>query len=105
VGFSVYDQPARIVRAVASRGVDIAVVWGPLAGYYGALQQPPLRVTPVAAAADGPSLPFAFDMSLAVRTGDADRRAALDRVIDRRRAEIDAILAEYHVPRVDREGS
>ena len=66
--------------------------------------------SPIARAAcgaqmDTPSLPMAFDISLAVRTGDRDRRDVLNGIIERRRADIDAILAEYGVPRVAREGS
>ena len=104
-GFPIYHDPARIVRAVAEGQVDVAVVWGPLAGFYAARQDPALRVVPVAAPADGPALPLAFDISVAVRSDDSERRDLLDRVIDRRRADIDAILAEYDVPRVVQEGS
>jgi mxaJ protein len=105
VGFPVYDDPARIVRAVATGAIDIAIAWGPLAGYYAARQNPALRVVPVASQSDGAFLPLAFDISLAVRTGDEARRDELDRIIDRRRRDIDTILAEYHVPRVAKEGS
>jgi mxaJ protein len=45
---------------------------------------------------------MAFDISMAVRRGDTARKAVLDAFIGRRRGEIDAILAAYHVPRVDR---
>jgi mxaJ protein len=105
VGFPVYSDPGRIVRAVASGQIDVAVAWGPLAGYYAARENPPLRVETAASQADGAAVPLAFDISLAVRTGDRERRDALDRIVDRRRAEIEAILAKYHVPRVGREGS
>ena len=41
-GYTVYgdysqpNPPARIVEAVAAATVDVAVVWGPLAGYFAA---------------------------------------------------------------------
>jgi mxaJ protein len=105
VGFPVYHDPARIVTAVAAGEIDIAIAWGPLAGYYAAQQHPPLRVVPVAPQMDGPALPMAFDISMAVRWGDRTRRGMLDTIISKHRADIDAILAAYHVPRVDREGS
>jgi hypothetical protein len=38
---------------------------------------------------------------MAVRRDDAALFDRLDRIVDARRSEIDAILAEYHVPRVD----
>lgn len=105
VGFPVYHDPGRIVRAVASGHIDVAIAWGPLAAYYAARQSPPLRVVPVSPRFDGPALPMMFDISMAVRTRDRERRDVLDAIINRRRADIDAILAEYHVPRFEREGS
>ncbi len=36
------NPPARIVEAVARGDVDVAVVWGPLAGYFAPRQTPPL---------------------------------------------------------------
>jgi mxaJ protein len=109
VGYSVmgdYSQPnppARIVEAVARGEVDAAVVWGPLAGYFATRQGEPLDLTPVTPYAD-PHLPFTFDISMAVRPGDNQRRQLLDDFIVRRRAAIDALLDEYHVPRVDDRG-
>jgi mxaJ protein len=108
VGFTVYgdyaqpNPPARIVDAVASGEVDLAVAWGPLAGYFAARQKVPLTITPVSSQIDQPSLPFVFDIAMAVRRGDTALKGELERILVRRRREIDAILAEYHVPRVDR---
>jgi hypothetical protein len=58
-------------------------------------------VTPVSPHADAPSLPFVFDISMAVRPDDRARRDRLDEFIVRRRADIDSILEAYDVPRVD----
>jgi mxaJ protein len=110
VGYSVigdYSQPnppARIVEAVARGEVDAAIVWGPLAGYFATRQGEPLDLTPVTPHAD-PHLPFTFDISMAVRPGDNQRRQLLDDFIVRRRAAIDALLDEYHVPRVADRGA
>jgi hypothetical protein len=49
-------------------------------------------------------LPFEFDIAMGVRRGDKALRDELDAIIERRRAELDAILAEYSVPRPDRPG-
>ena len=106
VGYLVYgnyaeaNPSAEIVRAVASGEVDMALVWGPVAGYFAARQQPPLTVTPLAADAADP--PFEYAIAIGVRKQDRARRDLLDRALDRRQPEIDRILAEYHVPRVDR---
>ena len=107
VGYMVYgdyaDQnpPARIIEAVARGDVDIAVAWGPLAGFFAAQQPVGLRVTAVSPQIDLPFLPFVFDISMGVRRTDKPLKEELDRIIARRRGDIDAILAEYHVPRVD----
>lgn len=106
VGYSVlgdYSQPnppARIVDAVIGGDVDAAIVWGPLAGYFAARAPVALEVTPVSPQRDGPTRPFAFDISIGVRRGDAALHRELDGFIRKRRAHIDAILDEYHVPRV-----
>jgi mxaJ protein len=107
-GYTVYgdyrepNPPARIVTAVATGEVDVAVVWGPLAGYFAAKQAVPLKVTPVRPLFDGPQLPMAWDISMAVRKDDEPLRHEIDAVLARRAGEIDVILAEYRVPRVDR---
>ena len=106
VGYSVlgdYSQPnppARIVEAVARGDIDVALVWGPVAGYFAARQPEPLDLTPISPQADSPSLPFTFDISIAVRRADVARRAAIDAFIARRRSDISHLLDQYGVPRV-----
>jgi mxaJ protein len=96
------SPPSALIAAVARGDVDVAAAWGPLAGYFAARQPVPLDVVPVRSERDTAFLPFAFNMSMAVRRGDKARKVLLDAFIERRRAEIDALLAEFHVPRVDR---
>jgi quinoprotein dehydrogenase-associated probable ABC transporter substrate-binding protein len=106
VGYSVYGDyreespPHRIVDAVARGDVDVAVVWGPLAGYYAKRAAVPLAVVPVRPQIDVPFLPFVFDIAVGVRRGEEPLRLELDRALERARPEIDAILTEYGVPRV-----
>ncbi len=108
VGYPVYgdyaqpDPPRRIIDAVASGQVDIAVAWGPLAGFFAARSPVPLQLTPVVAPADLPFLPFTFDIAMGVRRGDKALRTELDTWIAAHRQALDQILAEFHIPRVDR---
>jgi mxaJ protein len=95
------NPPARIVDAVARGDVDVAVVWGPLAGYFAAREPVPLALVPVTPQIDLPFLPFVFDVSMGVRRGDTALRDELDAVIRRRRGEIDGILRRFGVPRVE----
>lgn len=91
------NPPARLVEAVADGDVDVAVVWGPLAGYFAERQRVPLRLTPVTPASDA-GLPFVFEAAIGVRRGDDTLRAELDRILTRRHSEIRAILESYGVP-------
>jgi mxaJ protein len=103
-GYPVYgdyrnDGPsADIVRAVADGEIDVALVWGPLAGYFAPRQNQKLAMAPLPAEGDGPGLPFAFDIAMGVRKNNRGLRDLLDRWLDHHRAEIAAILAEYGVP-------
>lgn len=95
------NPPSRIVQAVIDGEIDVAVVWGPVAGYFARNSRIPLRLVPVSPQVDVPYLPFVFDMAMGVRRGDTTFRNVLDAVILRRRRQIDSILARYDVPRVD----
>jgi mxaJ protein len=107
VGYSVYGDyrkespPSEIIAAVARGEIDVAAAWGPLAGYFATKQRVALDLVPVQPQFDRPMLPETFEISMAVRRKDTARRDRLDDFIVRHRKEIDAILAEYHVPRVD----
>ena len=109
-GFPVYgdysrDNPAApIIEAVAGGAVDVAVVWGPLAGYFAGRQKASLRLTPVSPLVDTPLQPMVYDISMGVRREDSALRDEVDAALVRNQAEIDAILAAYGVPRLDRPG-
>jgi mxaJ protein len=106
VGFMVYgdyassDPERPIIDAVASGKIDVAIVWGPLGGYYAQKSTPPLSVSRVEPVVDG-DLRMSFAMSLAVRKKDAALRDLLDRTLQAKRREVDAILTRYGVPRVE----
>jgi mxaJ protein len=105
-GYSVYgdysqaNPSAGIIEAVARGEVDVAIVWGPLAGYFAKRQRAPLEVVPVAPQIDLPYLPFVYDISMGVRRGENGFRDQLDEILNRKRPEIESILDEYGVPRV-----
>jgi mxaJ protein len=97
------NPPARIVDAVVKGDIDVAIVWGPLAGYFAKRAPVPLAITPVPQALDAPTLPFAFDIAIGVRRRDAALRDSLDAILARRRVEIGRLLDEFGVPRVERD--
>jgi mxaJ protein len=108
IGFTLYgdysqrNPPARIIDAVVNGDVDIAVAWGPLAGYFAKQSKTPLEITPVTPEKDGP-LRFAFDVSLGVSKQKRELRNELDIFLANHRSEINGILDEYTVPRVAHE--
>jgi quinoprotein dehydrogenase-associated probable ABC transporter substrate-binding protein len=105
VGFSLFgaygepNPPKAIIDAVAGGRVDIAIVWGPFAGYFAKSATVPLEIDPVA-----PSIyldiPFTYDISMGVRKGDYELRARLDRVLETESKTIRQILGGYGVPEV-----
>jgi mxaJ protein len=105
-GYTVYgdyaqaNPPARIIEAVAKGDVDVAIVWGPLAGYFAKRQKVPLEIVPVSPEIDLPYLPFVFDISMGVRRGDDAFKEELEQILARRRVEIENILDDYGVPRI-----
>jgi mxaJ protein len=93
------NPPAAIVSAVDRGDVDVAVVWGPLAGYFAKRAVHPLRLTPVQPWLDGPQWPMVYDISMGVRRNDLKLRDTLDRELDRRAADVENLLAAYAIPR------
>jgi quinoprotein dehydrogenase-associated probable ABC transporter substrate-binding protein len=106
VGFTTFysaeNPPSAIIDAVAGGKVDVAIVWGPAAGYYVQRQHMPLVMVPVPSAPG--DLPFAFDISMGVKPGNTALLTTLEKVLDSRRADIMKILKEYNVPLVDGKG-
>ena len=107
-GFSIYgdyrmpNPPATLIDAVANRELDVAIAWGPLAGYFTRNGQRDLVLTPVSPEIDLPFLPFVFDISMGVARENVALLEELNKFIEEHRAELDAILRDYNVPRVDR---
>lgn len=103
VGYSMWgeetieDPQAQLVEAVAKGDVDVAIVWGPIGGYF-AKRYGTLVVTPVPADAQMPSIPFAFDIAMGVRKGDEALAAKLEKSLMRKQREIQNILIAYNVP-------
>jgi mxaJ protein len=92
------NPPAEIVEAVERGDVDVALVWGPLAGYFAAQSTVPLRLDPVTPWFADNQWPMQFDVSVGVQKDNQQLLKDIDRVLTRRSAEIRRLLAAYHVP-------
>ncbi len=106
-GYSIYGDyrqpspPSRIIEAVEDGTIDVAAVWGPLAGYFARQSPVPLTVRPIADTEQFAPIAFTFDIAMGVRKGDHALKARLDDVIARRREDIRRLLESYGVPLVD----
>lgn len=104
VGYSIYgnlaekNPPADLIEAVVHKQVDIAIVWGPLGGYFAKEASVPLRVTPVDVVSRNPAAPFTFAISMGVRHGDNRLQQELNTEIQRREPQIRHLLESYGVP-------
>lgn len=104
VGYSVFGNygenspPGKIIKAVADGEVDVAVVWGPIAGYFSQRQTIPLTVVPVPIEASSPTLPLVYNIALGVRRGNEQLQKQLNELLSRKTTEINKILTEYGVP-------
>ena len=105
-GFTVYgnyvepNPVSRIIDAVEKKDIDVAIAWGPIAGFFAKQQKVPLLVTPVSPQFDQTSIPFVYDISMGVRRDDRELRDELEAFLDRRQGEIEKILTDYGVPMV-----
>ena len=86
------DRPRKLLDDLVAGTVDVALAWGPLAGYAARTSDAPLALVPLE---DEPGVPLSFDISMGVAKGNEELKSRLETAIDRRRPEIRAILEEY----------
>jgi mxaJ protein len=102
VGFPVMGEvpsAARIVDALADGELDVGIVWSPQPGYFIAKRQAALDVVPIRTDARDPG--FVFAIAMGVRRGDVALQRAIDASIEHLRPQIDAVLRDFAVTRVD----
>ena len=95
---SVGGDADAIIQAVLKREVDVALVWGPLAGY-SARQTHVLKVIPVSPESVS-EIPLTFEISMGVKRGNEQLRSAVEAVLERQSAAIAALLDRYGVPQL-----
>ena len=102
VGYSTFytetERPEDIINDVAKKNTDVAIVWGPLAGYFAKSSPVALSITPLAERDSLSDFPFRFNIGMGVRRRDRALRDSLQTVLDRKAPEIQAILKQYGVP-------
>jgi len=92
------NQPSYQVQQVIDGKIEMAGVWGPMAGYYKTIKKAPLVIQPVNLMDD--VVPLEFDMAMAVPRGRPEVKAAIETAMRDSKDQIRAILVEYGVPLV-----
>jgi mxaJ protein len=92
------ESPSQLIEDLLAGKLDVALVWGPFAGYYVKKRSAPLQLAPLRGGS--PATPFGFEISMGVRKGEGALKAELEEVIEKDAAAIRSILEEYGVPLV-----
>ncbi len=89
------EYPGKQVEDLIAGRLDVALVWGPIAGYFQKKKgEASLALVPIGDDSEG----FAFDISMGVRKSDTALKARLEQVIERKQDEIRTILQDFGVP-------
>jgi quinoprotein dehydrogenase-associated probable ABC transporter substrate-binding protein len=88
-----------MIKDLVAGEIDVAVLWGPLAGWNAKQAGVPLTVVPLLKEEGGSRMVFRITMG--VRPTDQEWKRQLNRLIAENQQEINAILQEYGVPLLD----
>jgi quinoprotein dehydrogenase-associated probable ABC transporter substrate-binding protein len=98
------DSPSRrMVEDLAAGRIDVALLWGPLGGYFAAQHGDALTVTPLLHEAKASRMDYYIAMG--VRPGETHWKGDIDKLIADNKDQLLAILREYHVPLLDPQGN
>lgn len=107
VGYSLWGDGAaknpqgKIIDAVAKGEIDVAIVWGPIAGYYAKPYGKKLDIAFTPHDSNLTDMPFDYEISMAVRKQDQAFAAKLNGILEQQQHKIHDILSAYHVPLIE----
>jgi quinoprotein dehydrogenase-associated probable ABC transporter substrate-binding protein len=92
------EHPAGIIERDLTNGkIDVAIVWGPVAGFLADRHKGADGWTVVPFKVD-PQIRFDYEIAMGVRFADKEWKSTLDQWIGGHKPEIDQILVSYHIP-------
>jgi len=89
-----------VERDLAAGNIDVAIVWGPIAGFIVNRHSGPKAWTAVPFT-PGSKIRFDYEISMGLRNGEKEWQQTLDSWIAGHRVEITQILTAYHIPLVE----
>jgi len=95
------NPPAKIVEGVAQKDIDVAIAWGPMAGYFVRISPVKLRIEPVSPTVEQGQWPMTYSIAMGVRKGQSGFKAKVEDILRREQPAIARILADYGVPQVE----
>lgn len=92
--------PSFIVDDLVKGDIDIAILWGPIAGYYAKHKYPDQLVVVPAPEyeQENPHGKEQWNISVGVRKKDKERIAIINDVLERNKVQIEQILDDYGIP-------
>lgn len=98
-----FNSPGKLMIEDLAKGeIDVALLWGPIAGYYAKNFGDQLIVTPLVKEAKDARMDFYITMG--VRPNEIEWKRQVDKLIQGNRDKIVAILKDYGVPLLDAQG-
>ena len=97
----VKSSGAAMMHDLEKGEIDVALLWGPIAGYYAKHSSVKLNVTPLP---ETPGARMAFRIGFGVRHSDQNWKRELNTLIAQNKIELERILRDYGVPLLDESG-
>ncbi|MDP2072501.1 quinoprotein dehydrogenase-associated putative ABC transporter substrate-binding protein [Methylotenera sp.] len=91
-------QPHMDVQLMIDGKLDVAALWGPMAGWYKTMKKAPIEIVPLNMMED--RTPMEFSLAIGMRKNAHDLKAAIEAVMLKEKDKIKKVLDEYGVPLV-----
>ncbi len=91
-------QPHMDVQNMLDGKLDVAALWGPMAGWYKTMKHAPIEIVPVNRMDD--RTPMEFPLAIGMKRGAKDLKAKIEAVMLKEKDRIKQVFVDYGVPLV-----
>ena len=95
----VENSPKSMMEDLAKGEIDVAVLWGPFAGFYAKQSATPVTVVPLVKETAGPKEIYRIGMG--IRGADVEWKRLLNKLTAEMQPEINSLLRDYGMPMLD----